>query len=366
MDPLYGFLKDYLDLSLKKNSRKGATYWALMVAIAAIGWYVLTNVHPSDMYNVWRIVSFFAPCALLLNFFLEMSRWGTPRKRNSYRILRLGATAGINRQQSLSFFIFWGAVLVSYCYFYRHVHLIPLIGGAVFPFLFCAAGLVNFIDNIGKEFAVESAEIESSGILIFLTLLVLASAVCLCLVFVESSSSLLSASHIEWQLALAIVVCAGLAFQLISEGKDDLKFTAIELIWIEYSIGEVGADEAKANLRQIIHGARIDEVLGSYIARYQGAYTKAAAVAESIKKLQAAIHTDGEPLSKQFLDLSKSALPGLRTQLGNEIRSCETVLAEIKRMISKYNNDAFKRDALLMHDDMFLKLGELKVLTTAT
>jgi len=362
MDPLYGFLRDYLDLAIKKNSRKGATHWALTGAIAAIAWYVLTNIHSSDTYNVWRIASFLAPCALLLSFFVEISRWGISHKRNSYRILRLGATAGINRQQSLFLFTFWGAVLVSYCYFYRDVRLISLIGGALFPFLFCAAGFVNFIDNIGKEFAVESAGVESTGVLIFLTLLVLASVVCLSFVFVESSSSLLNASHIEWQLALAIVVCAGLAFQLINEGKDDLKFTAIESIWIEYSIGEIGADEAKANLRQIIHGARIDEVLGTYIAKYQGAYAKAAAVAESIRRLDAAVQTEGVPLSKQLLELSRSALPGLRNQLGSEVQSCEAVLAEIKRMISKYNNDAFKRDALQMHDEMFSKLGELKVL----
>jgi hypothetical protein len=361
-EPIYEFLKDYLDLALKKSSRKGATRWAMLGAIAALAWYILGKINIDNAFAVWMAVSFVSPCALLAALFGEVSRHGSSKQKGHYRILKIGLTASANRQQGLAFSLVWFALLISYGYLFRSANVLALCAGGIFPFLFVIAGLSIFKDNLTREYSVENSGINSRAAMIVMLVVGILSAIGLYYVYRQNSVFLFEIDRVEWRMALGFVAAGWLSSQLMSDGKDELRLRAIEAIWIEHSIGEIDAEEAKIRVRQLIHGARIDEVFGGHVAKFQEVLRRATEKADGIKKINDAVQSKSGVVPEEVVSLVGSALPGLKADLRGAIGTCDEVLSEMNSAISKYSDPAFKEDALEIHKELGAKLMPLKQL----
>ena len=334
------FVDKYLAHLVQRDSREGTTKWLMMAAMAALLWQLSNVFFSSNFQRVGQLVGSFLALYFVVEFLgLVFSGSGETTR------LRFRPKTGYKDASFITViaarYVLTGVMFV---FFFQEV---PARWAVAAPTLF--VGAVFLALTIGrlrqKYHVLKPAKKEVFAPILGMALFVLPVVIGLYHIFsaTKIASLLLDPSNLKSiQASGLIVVVIFLAEKYAKTLRVDGEVFAVRRIWQRKGIGEISSEDAAKELRLVIAGASLSEVISKDVNAFS-------------QRLQAV--DEHEELAKQelerFTSLDGASEPLIKNALRNSLQKRAADISSLLTAIDSRRDEIMAEVRRIIDDDTF-------------
>ncbi len=268
------FLDKYLAHLERRDSREGATKWALVAAIAAVAWQLSNVFKDAD-----TVISFKLLGGILILYYL-LERCGELLQSNSNEHISVRFLPRESTRQAdakyISAVAARTAITAVLFFFYTGKDAMQgrqmYVWMAVIPIAIVALALWAMLAEIAKEYDVRK-KMDFGFAFRFVIFIIFVAPVGYGVYGLISEGNVLA--DLLKKENIKSVQVAGLCFAILflmeryaKALRVDGEAAAVRRIWRRHGIGEIGDQEAMNRLRLVVVGASLNDVISSEINRF--------------------------------------------------------------------------------------------------
>lgn len=338
------FIDKYLAHVERKDSREGATKWVLLAAIAALCWKIIDVVGQVTLPNAWALLALF----LVLYWLIEISLVFGTSKQAEHKEPRFFSRdftrpADAKRLASVLTRLALTSGLFAYAYIDKtvsgsnaRVALWLVIG----PMLLIVVVHFFVLLEIRKKYFVSKKMDSGKGVPLVACIIFVVMPIA-SILFIDRtegifSSAFRNASKVEFQFS---VLCCGILFLLEKYThllRADGEAAAVRRIWRRLGMAEINDAQAHQELKLIIAGASLSEVVGSDVEAFMRRAEDVQKNIESARQELAVLSasTEGQEVVRDAVRHSlQTRLKAVREGIDALHESGEDLIAGAKRML---------------------------------